>query len=148
MFKEIKIWKSAYQGFRMIQHFLSKLKSPYVLPGWMPLPAASLPLQWWYEMYVKNRVMVTCKKVDAAWLRFSNLSESFGVHLLNTLCLCVVWLVFHKWLHCIWDEQTQDSLVPIEYDRRLEVVWYSEKKVGNINACICNNNSNGMRLWK
>ena len=24
----------------------------------------------------------------------------------------------------------------------LEVVWYSEKKVRNINACICNNNSN------
>jgi len=33
--------------------------------------------------------------------------------------------------------------VPIEYDKRLEVVWYSEKKVRNINACICNNNSNG-----
>ena len=33
--------------------------------------------------------------------------------------------------------------MPIEYDRRLEVVWYSEKKVGNINACMCNNNSDG-----
>ena len=33
--------------------------------------------------------------------------------------------------------------MPIEYDKRLEVVWYSEKKVGNINACMCNNNSDG-----
>ena len=33
--------------------------------------------------------------------------------------------------------------MPIVYDRMLEVVWYSVKKVRNINACIWNDNTNG-----
>ena len=34
-------------------------------------------------------------------------------------------------------------MVPIVYGRTREVVWYSVKKVRNINACICNDNTNG-----
>ena len=78
------------------------------------------------------------------WLtrRFSNLSWSFRVHLPNRLFLCVVWPVFRRWLHYISDEQTPDTVVHIVYGRTLEVVWYSSKKSENINACICNDNTN------
>ena len=66
--KRLMYERSTYQGFRSIQHFLSKSNSPDMLSGWMPLPATSLSLQWWYEMYVKYAVMVTGKKVNGGWL--------------------------------------------------------------------------------
>ena len=126
--------RSTYQGFRSIEHFLSKPNSRDMLSRWMPLPVTSLPLQWWYEVYVKYALMVIGKKVNGGWLVDFQLSWNFWVHLPNTLFLCVVWPVFRKWLHHISGEQTRDTVVPIVYGRTLEVVWCSAKKT---EKCKC-----------